>query len=72
MVGLYLCVLILICMIAYAGVEGTMRVFTYMDLTLRFQVVKVRLWWMKRRLEKDLGLPPTDFSSIFKEIDQDD
>ena len=49
-----------------------MRVFTYMDLTLRYQVVKVRLWWMKRRLEKDLGLPPTEFSSIFKEIDQDD
>lgn len=72
MVGLYLCVLVLICMIAYAGMEGTMRVFAYIDLTLRYQVVKFQMWRMKRRLEKDLGLPPTNFSSIFKEIDQDD
>jgi len=56
-------------MIWYAGMEGTMRVFAYIDLTLRYQVVKFQLWRMKRRLERDLGLPPTDFSSIFKEVD---
>jgi len=49
-----------------------MRVFTYIELTIRYQVIKVQMWRMKRRLEKDLGLPPTDFRSIFTELDQDD
>lgn len=72
MLSFYLLVLIVICMIWYAGYEGTMRVFTYIELTIRYQVIKVQMWRMKRRLEKDLGLPPTDFRSIFTELDQDD
>ena len=71
MVATYLVILILICMIAYAGVEGTMRLFVYMDLELRFTWVKFRIWMMKRKLKKQLGLPPTNFSKIKEEFKND-
>ena len=71
MVAFYLTVLILTCMIWYAGLEGTMRVFTYLDLQLRYFGIKVQMWQMKRRLEKQLDLPPTNFSTIFEEFKND-
>ena len=68
MVATYLVILIIICMIAYAGVEGTLRLFAYMDLELRFTWVKFRLWMMKRKLRKQLGLPPTNFSKLQEDL----
>ena len=69
MLAFYLMVLILIGMIWYAGYEGTMRVFAYWDLNLRYAWIRVRMWQMKRRLEKDLHLRPTDFSSVLEDIE---
>jgi len=57
LIGLYLTMLILIGMIWYAGIEGTMRVFDYFELQVRFFFVRVQLYFMKRRLEKQLGIP---------------
>ena len=71
MVATYLVILIIICMIAYAGVEGTLRLFAYMDLELRFKWVKFRLWMMKRKLRKQLGLPPTNFSKLQEDLKND-
>jgi len=71
MVAFYLCVVILLCMIWYAGMEGTMRVFAYLDLQIRYLGIKFRMWRMKRDLERKLGLPTSDFSSIFKEFGDD-
>ena len=48
-----------------------MRVFQYLDLEIRYFGVKVQMWRMKRQLEKQLHLPPTDFRSVFQEIDND-
>jgi hypothetical protein len=72
MIAFYLLVLILLGMIWYAGYEGTMRVFQYIDLEIRYFGIKVKMWRMKRQLEKQLHLPPTNFSSIFQEIENDD
>jgi hypothetical protein len=72
MIAFYLLVLILLGMIWYAGYEGTMRVFQYIDLEIRYFGVKVQMWRMKRQLEKKLHLPPTNFSSVFQEIENDD
>jgi hypothetical protein len=58
-------------MIWYAGYEGTMRVFAYIDLQFRYLGVKFQMWQMKRKLEKQLDLPPTNFSTIFEEIRND-
>ena len=71
MLTFYLLVLILFAMIWYAGFEGTMRVFAYIDLQFRYLGVKFQMWQMKRKLEKQLDLPPTNFSTIFEEIKND-
>ena len=54
MIALYLCVAIIVLMIAYAGVEATLRVFAYIDIMLRWQWVRLRMYFMKKRLERDL------------------
>lgn len=64
----YLLVLILMGMIWYGGFEGTMRVFAYLDLQMRFMVIKFKMWQMKRKLEKQLDLPPSNFSTLIKDL----
>lgn len=66
-VSIYLTLIIILLMIAYAGVEGTMRVFTYLDLTLRYQVVKIQMRWMKWKLEKQLGFPHKNYDKSQEE-----
>jgi len=68
MLTFYLMVLILIGMIWYAGYEGTMRIFAYWDLNLRYAWIRVRMWQMKRRLERDLPFHPSDLSSVLEDI----
>ena len=64
LISLYLCILILIGMIAYAGIEGTMRVFVYLELQIKYLWIKIQMYFMKRRLQKQLGIPSklTDFN----------
>ena len=64
LISLYLTMLIIVGMIAFAGIEGTLRVFQYLELQVRFFFVKVQLYFMKRKLERQLGLPSkfTDFN----------
>jgi len=57
MISLYLTIIIVSLMIAYAGFEGTMRVFAYLDLQMKFIPIKIKMnymkWNMKRQLDKD-------------------
>jgi hypothetical protein len=55
-------------MIWYAGFEGTLRVFAYLDMQMRFMVIKFKMWQMKRKLEKQLDLPPSNFSTLIKDL----
>ena len=57
LISLYLTILIILGMILYAGVEGTMRVFVYIELTLKYALVRIQMYFMKRKLERQLGLP---------------
>ena len=52
--GFYLTVFILAGMIAYAGVENTLNLFKYIDLSMRYQIVLVRMFFMKRKLKRVL------------------
>lgn len=52
--GFYLTVFILAGMIAYAGVENTLNLFKYIDLSMRYQIVLVRTFFMKRKLKRVL------------------
>lgn len=59
-------------MIAYAGVEATLRVFAYIDITLRWQWVRLRMYFMKKRLERDLMVYKNGEWKSFNEVKNDD
>lgn len=67
MVGLYVLVAIVILMIAYAGVEETLRVFAYMDLQLRFAVLRLRMKWMGWNLRRQLVKETANYTKIIRE-----
>ena len=54
-VGLWTTVLIVAFLIAYAGVEETMRLFAYIDLQIRYAWIRFRMELMRRKLKKQLG-----------------
>jgi hypothetical protein len=54
MILFYTSVAIVMLMIAYAGVEGTLRVFTYWDLKIRFLIIRIRMYFMGRKLRRQL------------------
>ena len=56
LLGFYVTLLIIICLFAYGGYESTMRLFYYLDLQLRFLILRVRMYFMARRLKKQLNL----------------
>ncbi|AEZ65757.1 hypothetical protein [Cyanophage S-TIM5] len=59
--GFYLTVFILAGMIAYAGVENTLNLFKYIDLSMRYQIVLVRMFFMKRKLKRVLNKSMKEF-----------
>jgi hypothetical protein len=71
MLAFYLMVLIVIGMVLYAGYEGTIRVFAYLDLELRFTWVKFRLWMMRRKLKQQLLKDLPEFNKLMKENKDD-
>ena len=56
LIGLYLTIGIILWMVWYAGVDGTMRLFQYIELTVRYQVIRLRLYFMRLKLERQLGI----------------
>ena len=56
LIGIYLTIGIILWMIWYAGVDGTMRLFQYIELTVRYQVIRLRLYFIRLKLERQLGI----------------
>ena len=67
MAAFYFTVLIIACMIWYAGMEGTLRVFAYLDLQIRYIGVRVQMKWMGWKLKRQLIKDTTDFKKFLKE-----
>ena len=72
MLGLYLVVAIVLLLIAYAGVEETMRLFAYLDLQLRFAWVRFKLMLMRRKLKQQLLKDLPEYNKLIKEHTKDD
>jgi hypothetical protein len=57
MVLFYLLVLTFVVLVAIGGYDSTMRLIGYGDLTLRYQIIKLRMYFMglemKRQLDQD-------------------
>ncbi len=54
-IGFYLVVFILAGMISYAGTENTLNLVRYVDLSIRYQIVLVRTFFMRRKLKRVLN-----------------
>ena len=67
----YIFATIIILMIAYAGTEETMRLFSYIDLVIRYQWVKFRMFMMRRKLEQQLIKDLPDYNKLIKEWKDD-
>lgn len=59
----YLLVLTLVVLVAIAGIDETSKLIFYLDLQLRYLVIKVKMWFLKKKLEKQLNLPPRDWEN---------
>ena len=71
MLGIYVIIALIILMVAYAGVEETMRLFAYADLVIRYQWIKFKMFLMKRKLEQQLIKDLPDFNKLAKELKND-
>jgi len=61
LIEFYFLIAILMLMIAYAGFEGTMRVFVYLELQIKYAYVRVRMWQMRRNLRSKLKVQTEEF-----------
>lgn len=64
-IGLYFLLIILGMLIAYAGVDETLKLFTYFDLQLRYFFIKIQMKRMQRKLQRDLNLPQRNWEKEF-------
>jgi len=71
MLGIYVIITLIVLMVAYAGMEETMRLFAYVDLMIRWQWVKFRMFMMRRKLEQQLIKDLPDYNKLIKELKDD-
>uniref|UniRef100_A0A6M2ZIJ1 Uncharacterized protein n=1 Tax=Synechococcus phage S-SCSM1 TaxID=2588487 RepID=A0A6M2ZIJ1_9CAUD len=50
----YLVLLIFLALVAIGGYESTMRLVQYVEIQIRYLYVQIRMWFMRRRLEREL------------------
>ena len=71
MLGIYVIITLIVLMVAYAGVEETMRLFAYADLVIRYQWIQFRMFLMRRKLEQQLIKDLPNFNKLAKELKND-
>jgi len=71
MLGIYVIISLIVLMVAYAGVEETMRLFAYVDLVIRYQWIKFKMFLMRRKLEQQLIKDLPNFNKLAKELKDD-
>ena len=71
MLGIYVIITLIVLMVAYAGMEETMRLFSYVDLMIRWQWIQFRMFMMRRRLEQQLIKDLPDYNKLIKELKND-
>ena len=71
MYGTYFILVFFGILIAYAGLEETMKLFAYADLQVRYAFVRVQMKWMGWKLKRQLVRETTDFKKFLKEYDNE-
>jgi hypothetical protein len=70
MLGFYFLVVFVGILIAYAGVEETMKLFAFADLQVRHAFVSLQMKWMGWKLKRQLVKDTTNFEKFLKEYDK--
>jgi len=71
MYSLYVLIVFVAILIAYAGVDETLRLFAYADLQLRHAFVQLQMKWMGWKLKRQLIKDTTNFEKFLKEYNDD-
>lgn len=68
LIGFYVTLLIIGLLFAYGGYESTIRLFSYVDLNIRYTWIKIQMFFMKRKLEKQLDIARSSFKKEIEEL----
>jgi len=68
--NIYLCILVLIALIIYGGYEGTLNLFGYWDLRIRYYIVLRRLYRLRCEYAEYLDEPKVTFKQFVKEYEE--
>lgn len=71
LLGFYFTLIIIAFLFAYGGYENTMRIFSYLDLQLRFLIIRVRMYFIERKLRRELNLSKLNTFKIQRELNND-
>jgi hypothetical protein len=55
MLFFYLLVLTVVALIIIGGYDSTMRLVAFIDLNTRYTFLKMRMWFFKKRIERQLS-----------------
>lgn len=58
MTSFYYCFFIVIFLIIIGGWENTMRLFNFIDISVKYLHVRIKSWFLLVQIQKDLGVNP--------------
>ncbi len=68
LVGFYFTLFVLICLVCYGGYESTLRLFTYLELQLRYAIVRTKIIILSRKIRKQFVKYTDHYSNLVKEL----
>jgi len=67
----YLILIIFIALVVIGGYESTLRLIRFIDISIRFEIVKFKMFLMRRKLEQQLIKDLPNFNKLVKELKND-
>lgn len=67
----YFTTFLILILVAYAGVEETLRLFAYIDLQIKYAIVILKMKWMGWNLKRQLIKDTSNFEKFLKEYKND-
>jgi hypothetical protein len=67
----YFTTFLILILVAYAGVEETLRLFAYIDLQIKYAIVILKMKWIGWNLKRQLIKDTSNFEKFLKEYKND-
>ena len=68
----YLLMLTIVALVVYAGYNETMRLIKFMDLQIRYSIIRVQMKWMEQKLRRRLLKDTANYQQLIKEYKKND